>query len=109
MAHPTPRLYYQIFAALLGLLIATVAIAKVDLGAWNFPAATSIAIAKGLLIALFFMHVRYSPPLTWIVAGAGCFWLAILIGLTYCDYATRDSAPAATETFESRRAPPTDP
>jgi cytochrome c oxidase subunit 4 len=70
--------------------------AEVDLGPWNFPAAAGIATTKALLIALFFMHVRYSPPLTWLIAGAGCFWLAILIGLTFCDYATRDT-PMSTE------------
>jgi hypothetical protein len=33
--------------------------------------------------------VRYSQPLTWLVAGAGFFWLAILFALTMNDYLTR--------------------
>jgi cytochrome c oxidase subunit IV len=99
MAHPTASVYYQVFAALVVLLAATIAIAQVDLGPWNFPAATAIATLKGLLILLFFMHVRYSPPLTWLFAGAGFFWLGILLALTYCDYATRkvDAVPPPTE------------
>jgi len=89
MTHPTVDVYYKVFAALVVLLGATVAIAQVDLGPWNFPASAAIATVKGLLILLFFMHVRYSPPLTWVFAGAGFFWMGILIGLTYSDYATR--------------------
>jgi cytochrome c oxidase subunit IV len=42
-----------------------------------------------LLIMLFFMHVRSSGRLTWIVAGAGLFWLSILFGLTLTDLLTR--------------------
>jgi cytochrome c oxidase subunit IV len=103
MAHPTTAVYYKVFAALLVLLAATVAIAEFDLGPWNFPAAAAIATAKGLLIVLFFMHVRYSPPLTWLFAGAGFFWLGILIVLTYSDYATRATdAPPRTQPPPSR-------
>ena len=51
--------------------------------------AIAIALLKMLLILLFFMHVRYSNRLTWIFAGAGFVWLAILIGLTLNDYRTR--------------------
>jgi len=87
--HPSPRVYYAVFAALLLLLAATVAAAQFDLGRWNFPTATTIAALKGLLIILFFMHVRYSPPLTWLFAGAGFFWLVLLISLTFSDYITR--------------------
>ena len=89
MAHPPTSIYYATFAALLGLLGATVGIAWLELGAWNFPAAAAVATLKAGLILLFFMHVRYNPPLTWLVAGAGFFWLAILFGLTLNDYWTR--------------------
>ena len=89
MTHPQPRVYYQTFAALLVLLAVTIAVAQIDLGPWNFPAAAAIATIKGLLILLFFMHVRYSPPLTRLFAGASFFWIGILLGLTYSDYATR--------------------
>ena len=52
-------------------------------------AAMVIAIAKAVLIILFFMHIRYGPKLTWVFAGAGFFWLTILLVLAMCDYATR--------------------
>lgn len=89
MQHPTLKTYYVVFAALLVLLVATVFVAELDLGAWNFLAAASIATVKAVLIILFFMHVRYSQPLIWLVAGAGFFWLAIMFALTMADYLTR--------------------
>jgi cytochrome c oxidase subunit 4 len=91
--HPTIGLYYAVFAALLVLLVITVAAAEVDLGRLNFPLAAAIATVKAVLIMLYFMHVRYSKPLTWLFAGAGAFWLAILFGLTFSDYLTRDQSP----------------
>ena len=93
MTHPPTWLYYLVFVALLVLLAATVAVSEVDLGKANFLVAASIASAKAMLILLFFMHVRDSPPLIWLVAGAGFFWLAILFGLSYSDYWYRGLTP----------------
>jgi hypothetical protein len=44
-------------------------------------------------VALYFMHVRESPPLTRIAIAAGLVWLVILFGLALSDYATRDWLP----------------
>ncbi len=87
--HPSPRLYVVIWGLLMALLVLTVAISEVDLGTWNFAIAFAIAMVKAVLIVLFFMHVRYSPGLTKVVACAGFFWLAIMLGLTFADYASR--------------------
>lgn len=87
--HPATWVYYAVFVALLVLLAVTVGIAQIELGRLNFLAAAAVATVKAVLIMLFFMHVRYSTPLTWIVAGAGFFWLAILFGLGLSDYWTR--------------------
>jgi len=83
------RTYVIVWAALLILLFATWGIARFDLHPFNAAIAIAIALLKMLLILLFFMHVRYSNRLTWIFAGAGFVWLAILIGLTLNDYLTR--------------------
>jgi cytochrome c oxidase subunit 4 len=92
-AHPTARTYYAVYGALLLLLIATVGVAEIHLGLFNFIAAALIASVKAALIMLFFMQVRYSKPLIWIVACAGFFWLLILFGLTLGDYFTRSETP----------------
>jgi cytochrome c oxidase subunit IV len=88
--HLTPRIYVAIWAALIGLVILTLVLGEVPLGRWNFPIAFLIAMIKAVLIVLFFMHVRYSPGLIRVVAFAGFFWFAIMLGLTFADYFTRD-------------------
>jgi cytochrome c oxidase subunit 4 len=82
-------LYYRVFGILLGLTLLTVGIARLDLGPLNSIIALTIATAKALLVLLFFMHLRYSSGLTWIVLGAGVFWLVLLITGTLHDYLTR--------------------
>ena len=85
------KLYAAIFGALLLLTLSTTGMAFVDLGGdWNAVAAVAIAIVKALLVILFFMHVRYSSPLTWLFVGAGFFWLMILFALTMPDPLTRN-------------------
>jgi cytochrome c oxidase subunit 4 len=66
----------------------TVQIAFMDLGPLNTIAALAIAVFKGAIVVLFFMHARYSTRLTWVVIIGGLFWLAILLA-TYSDYVTR--------------------
>lgn len=84
------KLYFGIFAALMVLLFATVAVAYVPLGNLGIYVAMTIAIIKALLVILYFMHVRYSSRLTWVVAGAGFVWLIIMFGITITDYSTRE-------------------
>ena len=85
-----PRhVYYWVYGALLALTLLTVGVAYLDLGPMNVVAALGIAIGKALLVMLFFMHLRYSSRLTWVVAGAGVIWLAHLLIFTLADYLTR--------------------
>jgi cytochrome c oxidase subunit IV len=73
MSQPlVPRqLYYRVFAALLGLTLLTVGIAFLNLGPLNTIIALTIAVAKALIVLLFFMHLRYSSGFIWIVWGRG--------------------------------------
>ena len=88
--HVTPKsLYYFVFLALLVGTALTVVVAMFDLGPLNNVVMLSIACAKALLVVLFFMHVRWSTRLTWVVAASGFFWLLILFGLTMGDYMSR--------------------
>ncbi len=89
------RLYVAVFAALLVLTVATVSVSYVDLGPLSVVVALTIAFTHALIVVLFFMHLRESPGLTWVVAGGGFFWLAILIGLTMSDVLTRGWLPVA--------------
>lgn len=86
-------MYYAVFAALIVGTALTVAVAFVDLGALNNVVMLTIAVTKATLVVLYFMHVRWSTRLTWVVAASGFFWLLILFGLTMQDYLTRGWVP----------------
>lgn len=85
----SPKQYVMIFLALMVLTVVTVAVAYQDLGMFNDVVALAIAMAKALLVVLFFMHVKYSTRLTALTAAGGLIWLGILIALTLNDYLTR--------------------
>ena len=73
MSQPlAPRqLYYRVFVILLGLTLLTVGVAFLELGPLNIIIALTIAVGKALLVLLFFMHLRYSNGLIWLVWGGG--------------------------------------
>lgn len=84
------KLYYTIWIILLILTGVTAWISTVDLGQFNTAAALIIASAKATIVALFFMHIKYtSERLTKMVVISALFWLLILMGLSMSDYATR--------------------
>ena len=91
----SPRIYVAVFAALAILTLLTTGIAFIDLGVLNPVVAISIAVCKAALVVLFFMHVRYRGGLAWVFLGAGILWLALLIGFTLSDVATRGWIPVA--------------
>jgi cytochrome c oxidase subunit 4 len=95
----TPKTYVAIFLALMIGTALTVAAAFVDLGALTGFAALndivmlSIAVAKAVLVVLFFMHVKYSGRLTALTIASGFVFLAILMGIVVLDYASRGVIP----------------
>jgi len=84
------KLYFLVFGALLVLTVTTVWVATVDLGPLNVVVALVIAMSKAVLVALIFMHVRYSGRMIVLTLVSGLLWLVILIGLTLTDYLSRD-------------------
>ena len=91
--HVAPKsMYYMVFGALIVGTILTVAAAKVDMGPLNNVVMLAIAAAKATLVILFFMHVRWSSRLTWVVAMAGFFWLLLLFTVLG-DYVSRGWVP----------------
>jgi cytochrome c oxidase subunit 4 len=58
-------------------------------GKLNVIIALTIAVIKATLVVLYFMHVRYSSRLIWVVFASALFWLGILFALTFSDYLTR--------------------
>ena len=89
-----PRVYLMIFLALmLGTGLTVVAAFRDFPGPLNAIVALTIAVVKAMLVILYFMHVRYSSRLIWLIIGSALFWLAILFALTISDYSTRTWLP----------------
>ena len=83
------KVYVAVFVTLLVMTAATTAISSVDLGPWNTVVVLGIALFKATLVVLFFMHVKYSRRLTQMVILVGLFWLAMLLLITFSDFASR--------------------
>jgi len=86
--------YVLTWVGLMILLALTCASSYFPMGNWNSVVNIGISCAKGLLIAVFFMHLRHAGALLRIVAIAGLLWLGILFGLSWSDFGTRTLSPA---------------
>jgi cytochrome c oxidase subunit IV len=88
--HIAKRTFYVlIWAVLMCLTALTAVVAKIDLGWANAPIALTIAATKATLVALFFMHMRWSNNENRVAAVAGILLMSIMIGLTCADFFTR--------------------
>lgn len=81
--------YGIIFGLLMVLLALTVYASYVDLRAGNIVVMYLIAVIKGVLIVMFFMHVRHASRLTWIFSAAAFVWLSVMFVFTFNDYISR--------------------
>ena len=89
-----PRVYISIFLVLmLGTGLTVLAAFRDFPGPLNAVVALTIAVIKATFVVLYFMHVRYSSRLIWLVVAAALFWLAIMFALTISDYSTRGWLP----------------
>jgi len=81
----------MIFFVLLVGTALTVVAAFVDFP-WRFNTIVALTIAtiKATFVVLYFMHVRYSARLVWVIVIAALFWMGILFAFTLSDYFTRD-------------------
>lgn len=88
------RVYVTIFLVLLAGTTLTVLAAFQDFP-WYFNTivAMTIAVTKATFVVLYFMHVRYSLRLVWVIVASALFWLAIMFALTFSDYLTRSWLP----------------
>jgi cytochrome c oxidase subunit IV len=92
-----PRVYIGIFLILLVGTVLTVLAAFQDFpGPLNAVVALTIASIKATFVVLYFMHVRYSGRLIWLVIGSALFWLAIMFAITFSDYSSRGWLPIST-------------
>lgn len=85
----SPRTYVFVFAALLALALATTLIGFIDLGPFSMVIAITIATAKAVLIASFFMHALYEAKIIRVILAGGVIWFLIMVTLTLGDFMTR--------------------
>lgn len=85
----SPKVYAMVFGALLVFTALTVFASGVELGIFNAVVALAIAVIKGTLVVLFFMHIRYSSRLVMLTICSGIFTFLVLISLTMTDYISR--------------------
>jgi cytochrome c oxidase subunit 4 len=84
------KVYITIFLTLMvGTTLTVLAAFKDFPGPLNVVIALTIAVIKATLVVLYFMHVRYSSRLIWVIVAAALFWMGILFALTFSDYWTR--------------------
>ena len=90
------KVYLTIFLVLLVGTALTVIAAYIDfkVEGLNTVVAMTIAVAKATFVVLYFMHVRYSSRLIWVIVAAALFWMGILFAFTLADYFTRGWIPA---------------
>lgn len=84
------KVYLVIFLSLMAGTALTIWAGLQDFpGQLNVIIALTIAVIKATLVVLYFMHVRYSSRLIWVIFASALFWMGILFALTFSDYWTR--------------------
>ncbi len=84
------RTYVLVAVALLVLTLATTGASFLSLGPLHVPVALGFAVVKAVLVAWYFMHVRYAGPVTRLAIVVAIVWFGILLVGTMDDYLTRN-------------------
>ncbi|MFV2072246.1 MAG: cytochrome C oxidase subunit IV family protein [Thermoanaerobaculales bacterium] len=79
------RLLVIVWIALIFGTWLTVSATYVDLGVFNIWIGLAIATAKAVLVALYYMHLRWDKPFNALVFLGAFFFLAIFIGIAMMD------------------------
>jgi len=89
-AHETSAMTYILtWVALVVLAFATYLLAKANLGIFQVPVALVIAVAKGLLVVLIFMHLLEQRSANRIFFLVAFLFIVLVVSLTTADVATR--------------------
>ena len=78
--------YVAVWAALMILTVITVSVSYADMKHVTVLTASIIAAIKGLLVVLYFMHIRFENRIYALMILAVLGTYAIFIGLTFVDY-----------------------
>jgi cytochrome c oxidase subunit 4 len=107
--HGGPLVYTANLAGLLILTGITVGASYINFGssAANVTIALSVATVKAILVALFFMHLRWDKPVNAIIAMSGFLFLGIFLMFDLIDLSNRrDPLPRNTPVMITPTAVP---
>ena len=90
---PSIRSYVLVWATLMLLLALTLGSAYIPMGVLNVTVNVGVALAKALLVIIFFMHLRHGSALLRVFASVGFLWLLVLLVLSLSDYLSRTRIP----------------
>ncbi|MEW5923425.1 MAG: cytochrome C oxidase subunit IV family protein [Candidatus Zixiibacteriota bacterium] len=83
------KTYVAVAAGLFILTAVTVGVSFIHLGGWNAVVAFGVATIKGLLVAMFFMHLLYDRKIYLIIFATALLFLGVFIALTMFDILLR--------------------
>lgn len=85
--HVVPiRMLVTIFAILMVLTLLTYTVTLIDLGyTGNLVVAVSIAVIKGMLVALYFMHLRWDNPFNTVALLSAILFVGLFIAIASID------------------------
>jgi cytochrome c oxidase subunit 4 len=85
----SPLVYVVVYITLLSCTALTVWAAYQEFGIFNPMIALGIACFKGVIVILWFMHVKYSSKLVKLTVFSGFTTFLVLVVMTLLDYFTR--------------------
>lgn len=91
-AHPTPKLYVQIAIVLFVLTILEFGTFIIDFGHAHIPLLLALMLIKFLLVAGYFMHLKYDTRLYTRFMATGLIGALILYAITI--FATLEKPPS---------------
>jgi cytochrome c oxidase subunit 4 len=103
--HPGAARDAACFAALVLLTVLTFVMSAMNLGAWSLVVSLAIAVTKGSIIALFFMHLRAHEGASRLVLLIAVLFVVILSLLVVADALTRFPAALPAPSVETSMRP----
>jgi caa(3)-type oxidase subunit IV len=79
----------KVWSTLIFLTFLTVAVAQIDLGAWNFTVAMVVASIKAALVCIFFMGLKWDHRENAVIFSTSIIFMSIFMILTFSDLLTR--------------------
>lgn len=83
------RTYGLILLLLLVLTAVSVAVTQIELTTWSTAVALLLATTKSIFVLAIFMHLKFDQKIFKLMAGLIILLLAVVIIITFLDYAFR--------------------